>query len=180
MSDIEELFEKYHTVLAENSALRRENEILKAQLGVTDLPQPDPRQDIENHKPLAYRAPELPDKNPQPEIPDQLDPREKIRLFMSLFKGRDDIYAKRWQNREGRAGYAPTCRNEWKSGLCRKPSVKCFECRHQAYDVLDEKAIEAHLRGISLSASIPCVGTICAICWPSILTSKAGNRIVPH
>jgi superfamily II DNA or RNA helicase len=145
--DVEELLEKYRSLLAENSALRKENEILKARLGVTDLLRPDPCLDLKNHGPSAYIAPELPEKNPQPRITDQLNPMEKIRLFMSLFKGREDVYAKRWQNREGRAGYAPVCRNEWKSGLCRKPSVKCFDCRHQAYDALDEKVIEAHLKG---------------------------------
>ncbi len=74
---------------------------------------------------------------------------------MSLFKGREDVYAKRWQNREGRAGYAPVCRNEWKSGLCRKPAVKCFDCRHQSYDALDEKVIEAHLRGSIVAGLYP-------------------------
>jgi superfamily II DNA or RNA helicase len=145
--DVDKLLEKYRALLAENSALREENQILKARLEVTDLLGPDPPQDLKNHRPLAYAAPELRDKNPQPGISDQLDPMEKIRLFMSLFKGREDVYAKRWQNREGRAGFAPVCRNEWKSGLCRKPSVKCFDCRHQDYDALDEKVIEAHLRG---------------------------------
>jgi len=145
--DVDKLLEKYRALLAENSALREENEILKARLGVIDLPRSDPPQDLKNHRPLVYAAPELLDKDPQPGIPDQLDPMEKIRLFVSLFKGREDVYAKRWQNREGRAGYAPVCRNEWKSGLCRKPSVKCFDCQHQAYDALDEKVIEAHLRG---------------------------------
>ncbi|MCX5855437.1 MAG: DEAD/DEAH box helicase family protein [Deltaproteobacteria bacterium] len=144
--NVNELFERCRALLAENNALREENEALKARLRVTDLP-PDPPQDLKDHRPLAYSAPELPDKNPQTGIPDQLDPMEKIRLFMSLFKGREDVYAKRWQNREGRTGYAPVCRNEWKSGFCRKPVVKCFDCSHQAYDALDEKVIEAHLRG---------------------------------
>ncbi|MGV8074184.1 MAG: hypothetical protein AB2L11_06485 [Syntrophobacteraceae bacterium] len=32
---------------------------------------------------------------------------------MSLFKGRDDLYAKRWENRVGtRFGYSPACLNE--------------------------------------------------------------------
>jgi len=116
--DVDKLLEKYRALLAENSALREENEILKARLGVIDLPRSDPPQDLKNHRPLVYAAPELLDKDPQPGIPDQLDPMEKIRLFVSLFKGREDVYAKRWQNREGRAGYAPVCRNEWKSSLC--------------------------------------------------------------
>ncbi len=82
-------------------------------------------------------------------------PAEKIRLFMSLFKGREDVYAKRWQNREGRTGYAPVCRNEWKSDLCRKPAVKCFDCRHHTYGALDEKIIEAHLRGNIVAGLYP-------------------------
>ena len=74
---------------------------------------------------------------------------------MSLFKGREDVYAKRWQNREGIAGYAPVCRNEWKSGLCRKPAIKCFNCRHQSYEALDGKVIEAHLRGNIVAGLYP-------------------------
>jgi len=149
------LLEKYRTLLAENHSLREENEILKVRLGITDPPRPDLPQDPENHLPLAFSALESPGKNPQPGIPGQPDPAEKIRLFMSLFKGREDVYAKRWQNREGRAGYAPVCRNEWKSGLCRKPAVKCFDCRHQSYDALDEKIIEAHLRGNIVAGLYP-------------------------
>ena len=55
---INELLEKYRALLAENSALREENEILKARLGITDPPRPDPPQDPENHLPLAFAAPE--------------------------------------------------------------------------------------------------------------------------
>jgi hypothetical protein len=32
--------------------------------------------------------------------------QEKISLFRSLFRGRDDVYAKRWQNQAGKAGYS--------------------------------------------------------------------------
>lgn len=32
---------------------------------------------------------------------------DKIALFRSLFRGREDVYAVRWENPEGRAGYAP-------------------------------------------------------------------------
>ena len=149
------LLEKYRALLAENSALREENEILKARLGITDPSRPNPPRDPENHLPLAYEAPDLPEKKPPRGAPSQLNPAEKIQLFMSLFKGREDVYAKRWQNREGRAGYAPVCRNEWKAGLCRKPTVKCFDCRHQSYDALDEKVIEAHLRGSIVAGLYP-------------------------
>ena len=38
----------------------------------------------------------------------------KIALFRSLFRGRDDVYACRFESRKtGKAGYAPACGNEW-------------------------------------------------------------------
>ena len=42
-------------------------------------------------------------------------PKEKIHLFMSLFKGREDVYAKRFEKKDGKGGYSPVCMNEWKS-----------------------------------------------------------------
>ncbi len=46
-------------------------------------------------------------------------PNEKIALFRSLFRGREDVYPRRWENaRTGRVGYAPVCANEWKPKLC--------------------------------------------------------------
>ena len=149
------LLDKYRALLSESSVLREENEILKARLGITGPSRPNPPRDPENHLPLAYEAPDLPEKKPPRGAPSQLDPAEKIQLFMSLFKGREDVYAKRWQNREGRAGYAPVCRNEWKAGICRKPAVKCFDCHHQSYDALDEKVIAAHLRGSIVAGLYP-------------------------
>ena len=47
------------------------------------------------------------------------------------------------------------CQNEWKSGCCRKPVAKCFDCPHQAYDILNEKVIEAHLRGKIVAGLYP-------------------------
>jgi len=46
---------------------------------------------------------------------------EMIELFMSLFKGRNDVYAKKWENKKKAAsGYSPVCLNQWKVGLCGK------------------------------------------------------------
>lgn len=50
---------------------------------------------------------------------------EKIALFMSQFKGRTDVYAKKWQNKKGLTGYSPVCLNEWTPGVCNKPNTKC-------------------------------------------------------
>ena len=72
---------------------------------------------------------------------------EKILLFMSLFKGRNDVYARKWQNKKGFSGYSPHCLNEWTPGICNKPQVKCSKCNQQRYSPLDEAAVEKHLRG---------------------------------
>lgn len=72
---------------------------------------------------------------------------EKIALFMSLFKGRTDVYAKKWQNKKGFSGYSPVCLNEWAPGICNKPKIKCARCGKQSYGSLDESVIEKHLRG---------------------------------
>jgi len=67
---------------------------------------------------------------------------------MSLFMGRDDVYAKRWENRKkGSSGYSPVCGNEWIPGICQKPKIKCSACKNKKYLKLDRQAIESHLRG---------------------------------
>jgi hypothetical protein len=45
----------------------------------------------------------------------QRSPAEaKIALFRSLFRGREDVYPRRFQSRKtGRAGYSPACAHEW-------------------------------------------------------------------
>ena len=55
----------------------------------------------------------------------------KIRLFRSLFRGREDVYPRRFESRRtGKVGYAPACSNEWVRGICEKPRIKCAECQH--------------------------------------------------
>ena len=74
--------------------------------------------------------------------------REKIALFRSLFRGRDDVYPKRWENaRTRRSGYAPVCGNEWKPRICGKPRIKCGACPNQAFLAVTDEAMGGHLRG---------------------------------
>ncbi len=81
-------------------------------------------------------------------VNDRSSPAEKIALFRSLFRGREDVYPKRWESeRTGKAGYAPVCTNEWKPGVCEKPRIKCSACPNQAFPTITDKAIESHLRG---------------------------------
>jgi len=77
----------------------------------------------------------------------RLSSSQKIDIFMKLFRGRQDIYANRWQNKQGRSGYSVSCFNEWQQGKCNKPKVKCTECVHQAFKPLDGQANYDHLAG---------------------------------
>ncbi len=73
---------------------------------------------------------------------------EKIALFRSLFRGREDVFPRRWENpKTGKSGYAPACRNEWVRGTCGKPQVKCGECPNQAFIPLGEESLRSHLAG---------------------------------
>jgi len=75
---------------------------------------------------------------------------------MSLFKGRDDVYAKRWESKQKeKSGYSPSCLNEWKSGVCGKPKGTCACCTHKAYASLDEKVIQDHLLGKMVAGIYP-------------------------
>ena len=73
---------------------------------------------------------------------------EKIDLFLKLFRCRDDVYPKLWENKSKETkGYSPACANEWVRTVCGKPKVKCSDCRGQSFMKLDTVAVEAHLRG---------------------------------
>lgn len=73
---------------------------------------------------------------------------DKISLFRSLFRGRQDIYPRRFESRRtGKAGYAPACKNEWVSGLCQKPRIKCAACQHRAFLPVTDTVIHQHLTG---------------------------------
>jgi hypothetical protein len=61
-------------------------------------------------------------------------PEAKIALFRSLFRGREDVYPRRFESRKtGRTGYAPACANEWVRGICEKSRIKCAECPHRRF-----------------------------------------------
>jgi hypothetical protein len=73
---------------------------------------------------------------------------EKIALFRSLFRGRPDVYARRFVSRKtGKAGYSPACGNEWVRGICEKPRIKCSDCAHRQLLPLNDEAIRWHLSG---------------------------------
>ncbi len=87
----------------------------------------------------------------------KLTPKQKIDIFRGLFRGREDVFALRWEKRDkSSSGYTPVCVNEWKPGICVKLNKgKCKDCTHQQYAALNDYYIEQHLRGYKVYGIYP-------------------------
>ncbi|MFO1382050.1 MAG: DEAD/DEAH box helicase, partial [Chitinivorax sp.] len=78
----------------------------------------------------------------------RLSTSEKVALFRRLFRGRTDVYPIRWESKTtGKGGYAPACTNEWRSGICGKPRIKCGDCSNRLLIPLSDAVIYSHLAG---------------------------------
>ena len=74
--------------------------------------------------------------------------QSKIALFRSLFRGREDVYPRRFESlRTGKSGYAPACANEWRPGVCEKPRIKCAVCPNRQFLPVADAVIRWHLTG---------------------------------
>jgi hypothetical protein len=73
---------------------------------------------------------------------------QRIALFRSLFRGREDIYAIRWENNDGRSGYMPKADRDWKSYLSAKDEDrKKVDRLTRTYWPLTDDVIHGHLVG---------------------------------
>ena len=78
----------------------------------------------------------------------RLSLQEKVDLFRSLFKGREDVFARRWYGRaSGKSGYQPACKNEWHRQLCGKPKQNCSDCPNRQLLPLTYSDFYNHLEG---------------------------------
>lgn len=113
--------------------LEKENAELRAQLGISDTKTAtvEPLQDISSAAVHKYSSPD-----------------EKIQLFRSLFRGREDVFAKRWYSaKTEKSGYSPACANEWCEGVCIKPKGICSKCENRESVPLSDAIIYEHLSG---------------------------------
>ena len=86
----QELLAAYNKLLMENEFLHKEVDRLQALLNSKDI------------------------HMTQPIMKQHLSLEEKVSVFRNLFKGREDVFARRWYSRtSGKSGYQPVCRNEW-------------------------------------------------------------------
>lgn len=125
-----DLLQKYNRLLEENKRLKYELALLK---GETSLSMPV----TEN---IGYI--------PTSSINKYSSVDEKINLFRSLFKGREDVFARRWYSKTtDKSGYQPVCENEWNQEFCDKKKYKCSACPNRKLMALTDKDIYRHLSG---------------------------------
>jgi len=132
----EELYKKYIILEEENKRLKEELQLLRSKL-VSETPE---SYCSDTNLLLKEETSLLPDGL----ISQSSSSKEKIDLFLSLFRGRTDVCAKRWKNKPG---YSPYCYNDFKPGICNKPKIKCTECKNSHFAPLDEEQIKNHLLG---------------------------------
>lgn len=129
----DELLEKYEELLSENKRLKATIGELK--LKITEK---------STVKCMVKETENLTYDEDTTGITKKSSTQEKLDLFLSIFKGRADVCAKRWRNKPG---YSPYCFNDFKPGICNKPRIKCTECKQSNFAPLDRKQLEKHLLG---------------------------------
>ena len=84
----------------------------------------------------------------KPTVKKRLSLEERVELFRSLFKGREDVFARRWFSKaSGKSGYQPVCKNEWHRQLCDKPKQNCSDCPNRQLLPLTYSDFYNHLEG---------------------------------
>ena len=74
--------------------------------------------------------------------------RKRIALLRSLFRGREDVYARRWERDEGHCGYSPAAIKNWKAiNESRPEEQKKVDQKTRKYLPVTDAVIESHLLG---------------------------------
>ena len=119
---------------AEIQTLREENARLRGLLGLDD---PARREPTTHWKATLFTNTESMARPPV-SVDRHSSPEEKVALFRSLFAGREDVYALRWENeRTGKSGWGPAVRGGWANA--RRPD--------REYLPYTDGVIEKHLGG---------------------------------
>lgn len=135
---MDDLLTRYNKLLRQYEVLHKENEVLRSLLRIHGV-EYETRMKEEMNKPI-YSLVSV------PTITLSID--ERIRLFQSLFKGREDVFARRWFSKTtGKSGYQPVCINEWKQGICDKKKYRCVICPNRNFAPLTTQDMYRHLEG---------------------------------
>jgi superfamily II DNA or RNA helicase len=104
--------------------------------------------------------------NSAPEIrnPVVATAEQRIAIFRSLFRGREDVYAIRWENADGRSGYMPKADRDCKSYLsATAEDRKKVDRLTRTYRPLTDDAVRAHLVGEHTAGIYPLLQD--ETCW---------------
>ena len=135
---MDDLLTRYNKLLRQYEVLHKENEVLKSLLKIHGI-EYETRMKEDMNK-LIYSLVSV------PTITLSID--ERLRLFQSLFKGREDVFARRWFSKTtGKSGYQPVCINEWKQGICDKKRYRCAICPNRNFAPLTSQDMYRHLEG---------------------------------
>jgi len=75
-------------------------------------------------------------------------PESKIALFRNLFRAREDVYAVRWEGKEGKSGYSPAATMDWRAINAARPQERKRVARKTRMLLpLTAEAIRKHLIG---------------------------------
>ena len=135
---MDDLLTRYNKLLSQYELLHEENEVLRSLLKSHGI-EYETRMKEDMNKPI-YSLVSV------PTITLSID--ERIRIFQSLFKGREDVFARRWFSKTtGKSGYQPVCINEWKQGICDKKKYRCAICPNRNFAPLTTQDMYRHLEG---------------------------------
>jgi superfamily II DNA or RNA helicase len=137
MTGRDNVSERLKSAQDECDRLREENTRLRAMLGIQDLASKEVR-------PTAFPIVDKSDSN----IAVPSTPEKKIALFRSLFRGREDVYAVRWEGKGGKSGYSPAGVMDWGAIHAAKPEERKRVARKtRTLQPLSDTAIRDHLTG---------------------------------
>ena len=148
----ENLQDRLRSVEEECGRLREENARLRAMLGIPEL--------VGDRTGLHSG----PDPANSAKASNLVTPEEKITLFRSLFRGREDIYAVRWEGRGGRSGYSPAGVMDWRAIHSVRPEERKRIARQTRMLLpLTNDAIRKHLTGKQTIGIYPLLPD--EMCW---------------
>ena len=139
----------------ENIRLREENARLRRLLSVHSIPIP---QLASENPPPAKTVETAPPVNKEERA------RKRIALFRDLFRGREDVYARRWENDDGRHGYMPAAVKDWDAiNRSRPEERKKVDQKTRRFLQLTDAVIENHLMGRETVGVYPLLSD--ETCW---------------
>ena len=133
---------KLAEALAECERLREENQQLRGRFGIPRMETSDP-------------SPSVSDM--QGAVTSKSTPDGKVKLFRNLFRGREDVYAVRWEGRNGKAGYSPAYHRIWGTSFRNAPD------KPKEYFPLTDQVIHDHLTGKLTAGVYPLLAD--EMCW---------------